>query len=147
MLTRITDQKIPCVYINVYQITKNWGPGPYNPLCHADNRRYFGGLSLSGNQREVHMFYLVREVGKCGHFLAEKKVTLYWLMNSNMVKPEKFGHLHLVYHFTVPLINSISLTEVVHLTFFPHFFCPSKTWSMLHKGLVGVSSKWSKINP
>ena len=21
-----------------------------------------------------------------------------------MVKPEKFGHLHLVYHFTVPLI-------------------------------------------
>ena len=26
-------------------------------------------------------------------------------MNSNMVKPEKFGHLHLVYHFTVPLTN------------------------------------------
>ena len=25
-------------------------------------------------------------------------------MNSDMVKPEKFGHLHLVYHFTVPLI-------------------------------------------
>ena len=24
-------------------------------------------------------------------------------MNSNTVKPEKFGHLHLVYHFTVPL--------------------------------------------
>ena len=24
-------------------------------------------------------------------------------MNSNMVKPEKFDHLHLVYHFTVPL--------------------------------------------
>ena len=24
-------------------------------------------------------------------------------MNSNMVKPEKFGHLHLVYHFTIPL--------------------------------------------
>ena len=23
-----------------------------------------------------------------------------------MVKPEKFGHLHLVYHFTVPLKNS-----------------------------------------
>ena len=30
-------------------------------------------------------------------------------MNSNMVKPEKFDHLHLVYHFTVPLsILSIS---------------------------------------
>ena len=24
-------------------------------------------------------------------------------MNSNMVKPEKIGHLHLVYYFTVPL--------------------------------------------
>ena len=24
-------------------------------------------------------------------------------MNSDMVKPEKFDHLHLVYHFTVPL--------------------------------------------
>ena len=24
-------------------------------------------------------------------------------MNSDMVKPENFGHLHLVYHFTVPL--------------------------------------------
>ena len=24
-------------------------------------------------------------------------------MNSDMVKPEHFGHLHLVYHFTVPL--------------------------------------------
>ena len=27
-------------------------------------------------------------------------------MNSNMVKPEKFVHLHLVYHFTVPLRGS-----------------------------------------
>ena len=26
-------------------------------------------------------------------------------MNSGMVKPEKFGHLYLVYHFTVPLKN------------------------------------------
>ena len=29
------------VYIQVYQITKHWRPGPYNSLCHADNRRYF----------------------------------------------------------------------------------------------------------
>ena len=26
-------------------------------------------------------------------------------MNSNMAKPEKFGHLPLVYHFKVPLIK------------------------------------------
>ena len=44
MLTRIADWKIPCVYIYVYRITKNWGPGPYNSLRHADNRRYFSGL-------------------------------------------------------------------------------------------------------
>ena len=35
--------------------------------------------------------------------LAEKKVIFSWLMNWNMVTPEKFDHLHLVYHFTVPL--------------------------------------------
>ena len=43
------------------------------------------------------MFYLVREVGKFGHVLVEKKVT------------EKVGHLHLVYHFTVPLKEQNSL--------------------------------------
>ena len=87
MLTKITDWEIPCVYIHVYQITKDWGHGPYN-------KRYFPGLSLTRNRREVHMFYLAREVEKFGHVLAEKRVTLQWLMNSNMVKPEKFGHLH-----------------------------------------------------
>ena len=76
MLTRITDQKIPSVYIHVYQVAKNWGPGPYNSVLHADNRRYFSGLSLTQSRREVHMFYLAREVGKFGHVPAEKKVTL-----------------------------------------------------------------------
>ena len=76
MLTRITDQKIPCVYIHVFEIIKNWGPVPYNSLRHADNIKYFLGLSLARNQREAHMFNLAREVGKFGHVLAEKKVTL-----------------------------------------------------------------------
>ena len=30
-------------------------------------------------------------------------------MNSNMVKPEKLGHLHLVYHVTVPLPVSLNV--------------------------------------
>ena len=37
-------------------------------------------------------------------------------MNSNIVKPEKFGHLHLVYHFTIPLrpfINMFILKSVM----------------------------------
>ena len=32
-------------------------------------------------------------------------------MNSNMVKPKKFGHLHLVYHFTAPLKAFIKAFE------------------------------------
>ena len=37
-----------------------------------------------------------------GDALAKKKVTLNWLVNSNMVKPEKLDYLYLVYRFTVP---------------------------------------------
>ena len=100
--TRITYQKIPCLYTHVYQIIKNWGPGPYYSLRHAD-RKYFSGLSLTRNWREVHMFYSAREVGKIWRCSCWKKVTLLWLMNSNMVKPKKFDHLHVVYHFIIPL--------------------------------------------
>ena len=64
ILTTITDWKIPWVYIHVYQIIKNRGPGPYKSLRHADKRKYFSGLSLTRNWREVYMFYLAREVGK-----------------------------------------------------------------------------------
>ena len=45
-MTRITDRKVLFVCIHVYQIVKNRGPGPYNSLRHADNRKYFSGLSL-----------------------------------------------------------------------------------------------------
>ena len=76
MLTRITDRKIPCVYLHIYRITKNGGPGPYNSLRHAHNRRYFSNLLLTRNRRETQMFNLAREVCKFGYVLAEKKVTL-----------------------------------------------------------------------
>ena len=64
ILTRITDQEIPYVYIHVYQIIKNTGPGPYNSLRHTNNRKYFLGLPLMQNRGKTYMFYLVREVGK-----------------------------------------------------------------------------------
>ena len=32
-----------------------------------------------------------------------------------MVKPEKFDHLHLVYHFTVPLMNYLGKMRVLTL--------------------------------
>ena len=50
LLTRITDRKIPSLYPHVYHVIKNRGPGPYNSLRHADNRKYF---SLTRNRREV----------------------------------------------------------------------------------------------
>ena len=102
MLTRITDQKTLCVYIHFDQITKNWGPGLYNSLYHTDSR-YFSGPSLTRNRREVHMFYLAREVGKSGYVLAEKKGNFVMINEFKYDKPKKFDHLHLVYHFTVPL--------------------------------------------
>ena len=74
-------------------------------LHHPDNGKYFFGLSLIWNQREVHMFHLERNVEKIWDALAKKKVTLSWFMNSNIVKLEKFEHIHLV-HFEVPLIHS-----------------------------------------
>ena len=76
MLTRTADWKILCVYIHIYGTTKNWGPGLNNSLRHTDNRGYFSGLSFMWNRREANMFYLAREMGKFGHVLAEKKITL-----------------------------------------------------------------------
>ena len=56
MLTKITDRKIPCVYIYVYQIIKNRGPGPYNSLRHANNRKnFFGSLSNTKSKGSAHV--------------------------------------------------------------------------------------------
>ena len=55
MLTRITDRKIPCVYIHVYRITKNWGPGPYSSLRHGDNKIFFGSLSNAKSKGSGHV--------------------------------------------------------------------------------------------
>ena len=82
---------------------KNWVPGPYNYLRHADNTKYFTGLSLTRNRREAHMFYWREKREKFGDVFAERKITLSWSVDSNMVKPEQYDHLHLVYHFPVPL--------------------------------------------
>ena len=60
-------------------------------------------LSLTRSRGEARTIHWQRNWEKSGDVLAEKKVTLYWFMNSNMVKPGLFDHLHLVYYFTVPL--------------------------------------------
>ena len=45
-----------CVYIHVYQITKNQGPGLYNSLGQMDNRKYFLGLYLTWKWKEAQCF-------------------------------------------------------------------------------------------
>ena len=40
-------------------------------------------------------------------------------MNSDMVQPEKFGHLHLVYHFAAPLMIELYLHTKIYLDYFP----------------------------
>ena len=67
-VNKYTDQKLQAgrfpVSIHFYKIIKNRGPGPYNSLRHADNRKYSSGFFLTWNRGEAHVFYLVREVGK-----------------------------------------------------------------------------------
>ena len=52
--TRIADWKIQCVCIRVYQIIKNWTPGPYKSII--DNRKYvFGSLSNAKSKGSTHV--------------------------------------------------------------------------------------------
>ena len=82
---------------------KNWEPYRYNPLRHTINKKIFSGLEHEIKRKRIYFNWQ----GKSEKFdvLAERKVILSWLVNPNMVKPEKFDHLHLVNHFTVPLSN------------------------------------------
>ena len=43
------------MYIHFYQIIKNRGLGPYNFLRHADNRKYFYGLSIVKSKGSAHV--------------------------------------------------------------------------------------------
>ena len=47
-------------------------------------------------------------------------------MNSDMVKPKIFGHLHLVYHFTIPLSDheGQKIHPKIHFWPFFDFFTP-----------------------
>ena len=77
-MSRITDRYIPCVYSSLSNIKiRDREPRLNNSLHQADIRKKIlggaGGLSLTQNQREAHMFHLVREEEV---LFAEKKFTL-----------------------------------------------------------------------
>ena len=117
ILTRITD-KILCVYIHACQIIKKQGPGLYNSLHCADNRKYFLGLSLTWNWKEEHVFYLAREEGKIWKCSCKEKGN-FIIINSNMVKAEKIWpsllSLSLYGAFKVSFIR-ICKTDVFNIT-------------------------------
>ena len=54
-------------------------------------------------------------------------------MNSNMVKPEKFGHLRLVYHLTIPLNRTLVLVAYFS------FKKPRYKWNLQEKDLTPES--------
>ena len=57
-------------------MSKNQGPGSYNSLRHADNKKCFSGFSLTRKWTEVQMFLLGEGSGKNLEIVEEIKVTL-----------------------------------------------------------------------
>ena len=112
-MTRITDRKIPCVYIHIYQIIKDRAPGPYNSLRHANNRKYFSGLSLTRNWRESHMLYLSREVGRIWRCSCWEKGNFIMISEFKYRQTWKMwpSPLSLSLYNTFKLIYLINLTE------------------------------------
>ena len=52
-------------------------------------------------------------------------------MNSDMVKPEKFGHLHLVYHFTVPSRGHENFPHTLKISFLKLYYTTEKVTNLL----------------
>ena len=74
ILTGITDWKFPCIYsCSLNNI--NWRPSPFNSLSHANNRKYFLGVSRTRNWGKAHMVHLAKEVGKIWRYSCWEKGT------------------------------------------------------------------------
>ena len=73
-------------------------------MLHATIRNFW--VSLSRNQKKkknANVSLGMRSGEKVLDIVAEKNVTFCWFMNSNMVKSEKYDHLHFIYRFNVAL--------------------------------------------
>ena len=73
-------------------------------MLHATIRNFW--VSLSRNQKKkknANVSLGMRSGEKVLDIVAEKNVTFCLFMNSNMVKSEKYDHLHFVYCFNVAL--------------------------------------------
>ena len=104
ILIRITDRKILCVYTHVCHIKKIVDLVSIILYVTLTTENIFLVSLLCEIKGKHTCFIWWGKWGKFGDALAEKKVILSWLINLNMVKPEKFDHLHFAYHFTVPFM-------------------------------------------
>ena len=112
------------LYIHVYLIIKTRGASPDSSL-YDNNRKYFSGLSLTRNRRGTYVFHLARKVGKIWRCFCWEKSNF-----ADTVKLETFDHLHLAYHFTVPLNANILFANIscnylvlhVNILFLLNFF-------------------------
>ena len=77
----------------LFSRNKNW-------FCQSNLEEQRKGLACHSCTKSKGNAYVV--LGEGSEKNAEKKVTLFWFMNSSMGKPGKLDHLHWVYHFTVP---------------------------------------------
>ena len=95
-----------CIYsclLNKKCSLKSRGPGLYNSLRHADNRKYFSGLFPTRNSMGAHMFYLARKVGRIWRCSCWEKGNFIMINEFKYRQTWKLNHLHLVYHFKVHL--------------------------------------------
>ena len=98
------------VYIFVYQITKIRALGLHNSLRHADNKKYFSGLSPTRNRREAHIFHLGREEEKIWRCFCQEKC------NFIMISEFKYGQTWKIW----PSPLSLSIYSTIKYSFYSH---------------------------
>ena len=107
---------------SICQIVKNWGPGLHNLQCHTDDTKYFLGLWLTQDWREVV------EICTCSSWEKGNFVLIYWiqiwsiwriwssllfLSLCNDLKTTVFYFLYLKYHKLSLRYICIILVEVI----------------------------------
>ena len=142
MLARITDRKIPYVYIHVYQIIKNWGPGLYNFLHPNDNTKMFFQISLMRNWTEVHALLGEGRGKNLGIFLLRKGTF-------TMINEYRYGQTWKIWPspLSLPLYSAfkykLNFLEVYFKGYFAIMgpFKASNSWYVVHHHLRATKIK------
>ena len=133
------------MYIHVYQVIKNRGPGPYNSLRHPDNRKYFSVLSLSREIEGKRTFYLAKEVGKIWRCSCWEKG------NFIMINQFKYGQTWTIWHFPLSLslystFNILKAHPTSSASTSIAIACQTSVLDILKKGNWSSASTWQKLH-